>query len=952
MLTQLRDFFQAIGHPTKRVFVRAFSPKEMSMEDRLSVGHAYCKTTKEGDKIYPLSPMGYLDFTSNSCLFTATNGRDKGSVYTDGLLRLREINKQGYGIYFTVNPGGQDLVDILSAHSIFFEYDNIDKPRQLEVIQELSITLGVQPTITETRNSYHTYFRLSQAIYNLEAWQIYQERVIQKLGSDKAIRNFNRVMRIPFFDYWYWDGELKNYGPVQLIQVQDSHLNLSDLDLILPDHDLEYWGRTPKALPTPSASNNQSQAQTRQLSDDVTLAYFDILNFAHYLDHYNPNGRKGWITAQCPAQGEGHSNTRSHDSLHINARTGQIKCHAGCSGQSVYRAAHLLAIQRGYPTFTDYLKQQGIYQNRKVQASDYHPDESAPAPDNLDACPDFFGEGESILIDHKNDSPGHELSISNTAASTPVDWDYLEAIASGNPVQVIDTDETELPPGFIRSDQVIETPSTKQSDPDILKRLSSQYALGDSTSIAPLTDDRPNDQTGQSYTSIRQAARLLQPSALLSEVMSRYYWIENLEQWYDLTHRKPVGNPKSTINIANQGDLFANHNGNMILIQDKPTWVQPYDVLVAQISEQACSKLVYLPGQPRLVALEDNKLPALNIAEPLPAVTPASDQDVEIWRTHLRNLYTDEQAEFLEWWMAMTIYRPEIVMDYAPVLIAQNQRTGRETALRPLFWHLGKQAYELQAPAFKNKDTRFLSGIKLLKVNELPPIKKRYSALDINWTVLLKTWIDAGEGQVTISANYQRDELIQRKFNVVILSNEINCLEIGKGELRLMPIVSEWSPWFNLSDGQAYMTQLNTWLQEGGNEKVIGYLSTVKLDDERFSPYFMPLHLADHDLVTDWSDSGAADLKAVLARNLKLMDLSIDQAIAIPLPFINELMKGNNIEASNQERNALMKRLGFRYSRKKKKSKRWEPSYRYYVCDNDADLDGSDINSFLELWEA
>lgn len=70
---------------------------------------------------------------------------------------------------------------------------------------------------------------------------------------------------------------------------------------------------------------------------------WDIRNFAHLLDGYKLDGRRGWDTCKCPAH-----NGESDNSLHIEQITGAFKCHAGCDPKEVYRAALDLAKSRGY----------------------------------------------------------------------------------------------------------------------------------------------------------------------------------------------------------------------------------------------------------------------------------------------------------------------------------------------------------------------------------------------------------------------------------------------------------------------------------------------------------------------------------------------------------------------------------------------------------------------------
>lgn len=115
-----------------------------------------------------------------------------------------------------------------------------------------------------------------------------------------------------------------------------------------------YWleGKQPEASDVPSALTwiiqeaakpEPKYKPSERVENNSTENPWDIRNFAHLLEGYRPDGRRGWDTCKCPAH-----NGQSDDSLHIEQSSGAFKCHAGCDPKEVYQAAIELAKSHGY----------------------------------------------------------------------------------------------------------------------------------------------------------------------------------------------------------------------------------------------------------------------------------------------------------------------------------------------------------------------------------------------------------------------------------------------------------------------------------------------------------------------------------------------------------------------------------------------------------------------------
>ena len=338
---QLDDFAQVLGYkPGDRLYVRALLPKNLS--DQLALKHNLRFKIEENGKqrLIPNTRRGYL--TVGSWEFTHVRKNKEPAVYEDGLAKLSELNREGRGVYFVVNPGGEHDATISEARSVFWECDDKSKAEQIEQARTSGLPLGA---MIETNKSVHCYSPLSLPVSDLDDWKKLQERVIQRMDGDEAIRNRSRLMRLPGFDHVrVGDADTPDeqlvFTPVTLRHLdQAAQGSVAALEAKLPPWDDQRWGKEATSRAASNRGNGQAAAPTLAVDNP-----WDIRNFSQYLngDQYSQNG---WLQVQCPSHGkEGSSGT----SLGINEATGQFTCHKGCDKKDVYRAAWDLAEERGW----------------------------------------------------------------------------------------------------------------------------------------------------------------------------------------------------------------------------------------------------------------------------------------------------------------------------------------------------------------------------------------------------------------------------------------------------------------------------------------------------------------------------------------------------------------------------------------------------------------------------
>ena len=100
---------------------------------------------------------------------------------------------QGYGVYIVVNGGGHKDEDVTHCRAIFCEFDDRPIENQIWFWRELGLP---EPSLqVQTRKSVHTYWVFDEPIA-VDAWRDLQSRLLTYTGSDPALKNPSRVMRL------------------------------------------------------------------------------------------------------------------------------------------------------------------------------------------------------------------------------------------------------------------------------------------------------------------------------------------------------------------------------------------------------------------------------------------------------------------------------------------------------------------------------------------------------------------------------------------------------------------------------------------------------------------------------------------------------------------------------------------------------------------------------------
>ena len=112
--------------------------------------------------------------------------------------QLKQWNADNQGIYFVVNGGGQAAEKVQTAKAFFIEMDEGTFEEQLKKLDEFPLEPSI---IISTKKSLHTYWIIDGNETRLRLWREIQNRLINYFGSDSAIEDLPRVMRLYGFNH-------------------------------------------------------------------------------------------------------------------------------------------------------------------------------------------------------------------------------------------------------------------------------------------------------------------------------------------------------------------------------------------------------------------------------------------------------------------------------------------------------------------------------------------------------------------------------------------------------------------------------------------------------------------------------------------------------------------------------------------------------------------------------
>jgi len=230
--------------------------------------------------------------------------------------RLRSINET-QGVYFVVNAGGTLKTEINRINAVFCEIDDLPIQAQHDIFDNAPFPPSVR---VETRKSVHAYWLLDHDI-QVDDFIFIQRGLIEYFKSDKAIKNQNRVMRLPFFNHVAFDQGEYLYKPVTIHTFNYDTFTLDELKNAY----------SPK--PDESVIVNYKPKNYETQADDWEKVFLQVRRSVESLSTYHiEHGGK-----LASAQGVCHHGD-SNRTLVVNLQTGKVFCRNECSYPEIMSA--------------------------------------------------------------------------------------------------------------------------------------------------------------------------------------------------------------------------------------------------------------------------------------------------------------------------------------------------------------------------------------------------------------------------------------------------------------------------------------------------------------------------------------------------------------------------------------------------------------------------------------
>ena len=220
-------------------------------------------------------------FDNNKINFRALKDNEKPinlNGYFDENMKdkLKQLNEQGYNIYFVVNSGGTKKEAINKINAFFIDFDcgkddkgnyfDLDivkqyKQRVLQRVQEFELVPSI---VIDSRNGYHVYWLVNNA--KVEQFEEVQKKLIHYFNSDERVYTPERIMRVPNF---YWTKDIQNKYICTIYQYNDVRYNADEFIKHLNNKVPDY---------IPETKNISTKITTsKKLNIDVSNEHIDAI---------------------------------------------------------------------------------------------------------------------------------------------------------------------------------------------------------------------------------------------------------------------------------------------------------------------------------------------------------------------------------------------------------------------------------------------------------------------------------------------------------------------------------------------------------------------------------------------------------------------------------------------------------------------------------------------------
>ena len=310
----------------------------------------------------------------------------------------------------------------------------------------------------------------------------------------------------------------------------------------------------------------------------------------------------------------------------------------------------------------------------------------------------------------------------------------------------------------------------------------------------------------------------------VEQMLERYVWCEGLERYDDIQSNTTIS--AKSFNARNVGVAEFGRTGVRSAEAEFQNNPNARKVAIA----------TYRPGKG--IFIEDTNaggavVTAVNRWRPSSLVPDrhARDEDVGPWLDHVELIFGDLSGpaarHFLNY-VAFLLQRPGEKINHAMVLFGEEQGTGKDTVLYPVFQAIGDQNVKIATPEkLASQWTEYLLA-QVVYVPEIMNFSRREMATK------LKDFITTPPYYVSVNTKNVKQYDIPKIQNWIMSTNNEDALSIEGTDRRYW--VHQCC--LEVPREPEYYANLHDWFHDGGTEKVAGWL--LKRDLSAFNPLAPP----------------------------------------------------------------------------------------------------------------
>lgn len=248
----------------------------------------------------------------------------------DASRKLLEKNRDGMGVFLMVNEGdgfGRKASNVKRVRAVFADLDSVSLDHAFQALSKKEGILNLHPhlIINTSPDKYHIYWFVDD--FPVDKFKLVQQAIAQKIGSDKAVCDLGRVMRVAGFFH-----TKKDPYPVKITNMMD-----------LPHYSYE---QIIEEFPLPEVKSRpifRRKVQSKVVGN-VDFKKLDVVSWFQSHGLYHEYLESNIHAVECPWSDEHTSKSRAETVIfHPQNDWAGFHCkHNSCQGRNIQQVAALL----------------------------------------------------------------------------------------------------------------------------------------------------------------------------------------------------------------------------------------------------------------------------------------------------------------------------------------------------------------------------------------------------------------------------------------------------------------------------------------------------------------------------------------------------------------------------------------------------------------------------------